>query len=272
MQPGSERRGSRLCQWQRWNGVDFHVFRFLAFHPKHFLTAPLPIGPADCHQGWKLFGSYLFVLPSQLCRGRAGPSVRQVVPPPPRFSNPTSAATSRCCSSLSYTARAEVFKALTQSCHQGLSVVTQTEVFNWENLIQRRHNRPTDIQREYFVKYREFLSYPCHVNIYVKSCLAAEVFWFKCNCIFVIWSNLSLLHMTNLQWMQPCCYLRCFGAISILSHFTHFYVEQKWQVSCMILLLQVYDELMPMPLLSTSVAGVCHLITSDGSCVPSDNF
>ena len=59
---------------------------------------------------------------------------------------------------------------------------------------------------------------------------------------FVMWSNLSLLHMINLQCMLSCRNLRCFDAMSILSHFTHICgakinpqilsVEQKWKMSC----------------------------------------
>ena len=48
------------------------------------------------------------------------------------------------------------------------------------------------------------------------------------NCsTFLMGSDLSLLHMTNLQCMLSCCELRCFDATSILSHFMHFCVEQK---------------------------------------------
>ena len=43
----------------------------------------------------------------------------------------------------------------------------------------------------------------------------------------------KLLHMTNLQCMLSCCDLRCFDATFMLSHFTHFCVDQKLtQKSC----------------------------------------
>ena len=62
----------------------------------------------------------------------------------------------------------------------------------------------------------------------------ANIKWQCHKTVHKMGSNLSLLHMTNLQCMLSCCNLRCFDEISILLHFTHFCVEQKFtQKSCL---------------------------------------
>ena len=80
----------------------------------------------------------------------------------------------------------------------------------------------------------------CHCD---QNCSTWQAILHHMTKLLVMWGNLPLLHMTNLQCILSYHDLHSFDAKSILSRFTQFCVEQnlilsveqKWHISCMVL-------------------------------------